>query len=156
MNQNKSLCTVSSVVVNFDCCQLWGPVPSKVFREISRVLLIILLVVVYLGHDESVWYLNLKALQPHQVQRDHLYYLPLQNLHNQNKNKCNKNSRLIYQGNFMENTSRCNNIVHVSKRKTSLLGKKANNQGPSPQFVWCHLPEEITWLNTIVSVSGKT
>lgn len=130
------LCTVSSsIVVISDCCKLWEPVPSKVFRELSRVLLIILLVVVYLGHDESVWYLNLKALQPHQVQRDHLHYLPLQNLHIQNKNKCSRNSCLIYQGNFIDNTSRCNNIVHFSKRKTSLLGKKANDQGPSSQFV---------------------
>ena len=38
------------------------------------------LAVVYLGHDESAWYLNLKALQQHQVQRDHLHYFPSHDL----------------------------------------------------------------------------
>jgi len=38
------------------------------------------LVVVYLGHDESAWYLNLKALQQRQVQRDHLHYFPSHDL----------------------------------------------------------------------------
>lgn len=31
----------------------------------------------------------------------------------------------------MENTSKCNNTVHLSKKKTSLLEKKANDRGHS-------------------------
>ena len=124
MNQNKRLCTVSSVVVIFDCCQFWEPVSSTVFRELSMVLIIILLVVAYPGHDESAWHLNLKALKPHQVQRDHLHYLPPKNLHIRKKKQMQQEFMLNLSGNFMENTSRCNNIVHLSKRTKSLLEKK--------------------------------